>query len=442
MGPSLVFDKSFLQSLSVDEAVMLDQMFTCVVTPVFMVETLADLAKEAGTDRPAAKTVAGLAERTPVAHGYMNTFHQHVAESDLLGDRAPMDCRPVVAGGIPVRIEGKAGVVFDKSPEAEAFERWQAGAFLDVEERFASQWRKELGDLDLKAVADSYRSIIRKEDRPKSHKDARRLAAQIVDAPGQSFRALRMSRSLLDLPVEAMSAIVKAWRAAGSPPLREYAPFAAHCLEVDLYFALAMTNGIISDERPSNRVDVSYLCYLPFAHVFVSQDRLHLAAAPLFMSGRQCFVWGPDLKADLKRLNEHFMGLPDEEKAKGLFLLAKNPPLDDRGLCATLWDGVRPGWREPRPTARPLTREQHEEIIHQSKLMMATARAGPSFIPPREEAEIRYLSIARFIPKARGSWRMFSAAAEAASDEERRVEREARRGPDQINCEATHLGER
>ena len=27
MGPSLVFDKSFLQSLSVDEAVMLDQMF-------------------------------------------------------------------------------------------------------------------------------------------------------------------------------------------------------------------------------------------------------------------------------------------------------------------------------------------------------------------------------------------------------------------------------
>ena len=110
MGPSLVFDKSFLQSLSVDEAVMLDQMFTCVVTPVFMVETLADLAKEARTDRPAAKVVAGLAERTPVAHSYMNTFHQHVAESDLLGDRAAMDHRPAVAGGIPVRVEGKTGL--------------------------------------------------------------------------------------------------------------------------------------------------------------------------------------------------------------------------------------------------------------------------------------------------------------------------------------------
>ena len=58
MGPTLVFDKSFLQSLSVDEAVMLDQMFTCVVTPVFMVETLADLTKEVGPETSAAKAVA------------------------------------------------------------------------------------------------------------------------------------------------------------------------------------------------------------------------------------------------------------------------------------------------------------------------------------------------------------------------------------------------
>lgn len=409
---------------------MLDQMFTCVVTPVFMVETLADLAKETGTDRPAAKDVAGLAERTPVAHSYMNTFHQHVAESDLLGDTSAMDYRPAVAGGIPVRVEGKAGIVFEKSPEAEAFERWQAGAFLDVERRFASQWRKELGELDLKAVANGYRSIIRKEQRPKNHADARRLASAIVDAPGQTFRALRMSHDLLDLPADAMRGVTMAWKAAGSPPLREYAPFAAHCLEVDLYFVLAMTNGIISDERPSNRIDISYLCYLPFARVFVSQDKLHRSAAPLFMTDRQRFVWGPDLKADLKRLNEHFSRLPDKEKAKGLFMLAGNPPTDDDGICATLWDLANPGWREPRRAMRPLTREQHDEIIRQSKGIRAAAIAGPPSDRPQGGEEIQHLSIARFIPKTRGSWRMFSAETEAASDEERRLERESSRGPD------------
>lgn len=42
----LIFDKSFLQSLSVDESVILDQMFSCVITPLFFVETMADLTKE------------------------------------------------------------------------------------------------------------------------------------------------------------------------------------------------------------------------------------------------------------------------------------------------------------------------------------------------------------------------------------------------------------
>ena len=69
MGPSLVFGKSFLHSLSINEAMILYQMLTCVVTPVFMVETRAVLAKEVGPEKSAAKTVAGLAERTPVTHG-------------------------------------------------------------------------------------------------------------------------------------------------------------------------------------------------------------------------------------------------------------------------------------------------------------------------------------------------------------------------------------
>lgn len=44
-----------------------------------------------------------------------------------------------------------------------------------------------------------------------------------------------------------------------------------------------------------NRVNVSFLCYLPFAHIFVSQDRLHRAAAPLFMTDHQRFVSPADL---------------------------------------------------------------------------------------------------------------------------------------------------
>ena len=44
-GPTLIFDKSALQALSLDEAVWLDHYFLSNVTPVFFVETLADLEK-------------------------------------------------------------------------------------------------------------------------------------------------------------------------------------------------------------------------------------------------------------------------------------------------------------------------------------------------------------------------------------------------------------
>src|SRR3546814_3784797 len=53
VGSMMIFDKSFLQGLTVDEAVILDQMFSCVVTPLFFVETMADLTKETARGRTA-----------------------------------------------------------------------------------------------------------------------------------------------------------------------------------------------------------------------------------------------------------------------------------------------------------------------------------------------------------------------------------------------------
>jgi hypothetical protein len=43
-GPHLIFDKSALQSFSLDESNRLDNFFETVITPLFYAETLADLA--------------------------------------------------------------------------------------------------------------------------------------------------------------------------------------------------------------------------------------------------------------------------------------------------------------------------------------------------------------------------------------------------------------
>ena len=101
MRPMLIFDKSFLQSLTIDESVILDQMFSCVMTPLFFVETMADLTNETSRGRTAEQVVGGLAAKTPVAHSYVNTYHHKVILGELLGQRQEFDHRPAVAGGLP-----------------------------------------------------------------------------------------------------------------------------------------------------------------------------------------------------------------------------------------------------------------------------------------------------------------------------------------------------
>ena len=48
LGPSLIFDKSSLESLNLDEAVLMDNFYMSTMTPLFFVECLADLKRASG----------------------------------------------------------------------------------------------------------------------------------------------------------------------------------------------------------------------------------------------------------------------------------------------------------------------------------------------------------------------------------------------------------
>jgi len=64
-GPSLIFDKSALESLNLDEAVLLDNFYRSIVTPLPFVERLADLEKAIKSRRTPEHFVGSLATRTP-----------------------------------------------------------------------------------------------------------------------------------------------------------------------------------------------------------------------------------------------------------------------------------------------------------------------------------------------------------------------------------------
>jgi hypothetical protein len=64
-----LFDKSFLQSMNVDESVWFDRFFLSGGLPIFYVETLADLSKKLRGDRSADAEVRIIAVKFPEMSG-------------------------------------------------------------------------------------------------------------------------------------------------------------------------------------------------------------------------------------------------------------------------------------------------------------------------------------------------------------------------------------
>src|SRR5438128_4404027 len=119
MGPITLFDKSFLQALSAEEALWFDHFSLPVVCPIFYIETLGDLAK-APTDRgPAEVIVKDIASKFPEWAGSPTRFHRDLCILSLTGHEIPMDGTIPRPGGRKVR----SGVVFNQSDEETAFRR-------------------------------------------------------------------------------------------------------------------------------------------------------------------------------------------------------------------------------------------------------------------------------------------------------------------------------
>jgi hypothetical protein len=74
-GPILIFDKSTLQALNPDEAHWLDNFFLSNITPLFYIETLADLEKEVRQGKTPEQVVGEIAYKSPDMQAYPNVHH-------------------------------------------------------------------------------------------------------------------------------------------------------------------------------------------------------------------------------------------------------------------------------------------------------------------------------------------------------------------------------
>lgn len=409
MGPIALFDKSFLEGLNLDEAVLFDHFFYGVTCPIFYVETLADLEKAVNRGRTPEQVVGTIALKTPQMHGAPNVHHRELVQADLLGRQVAMKGRVHVAGGVPFELEGKKNVVFRPTPEAEAFDRWQRGDFETIERRFAKTWRDDLRRTSLADVADRAARYGLDLSACKTLEHARDMAARVIDslAPADQL-ALALER--FSIGEGQRGDVDKAWHARGAPPLGEYARYARYVLLLEIFFEIALATGKISTERASNINDLAYLFYLPFVMTFMSSDRLHRACAPLFMRHDQVFVWGIDLKADLRANHEALIAMPEDVRKQGL--VRWNPPPRPDGLVAHVID--RTMRRAPGRIAKPPSNAGAAPSSHAAgpglvdlpahvQRLVAAAKEATGDVT-FEADEVDSLTIQRWVSRQRGSY--------------------------------------
>jgi hypothetical protein len=185
-----------------------------------------------------------------------------------------------------------------------------------------------------------------------------------------------------------------------SKSLNEIAPYASYIIKVNIFFDICIKRGFISDVRKSNKIDISYLYYLPFCMIFISSDKLHRNCAPLFLTNKQEFIWGPELKNGLKEIDIHYSSYPDTVKEKGILSFASRPPKEKDKFVSQLWNKYMNFNFEEDTNPNEKTNIDDAALLKHLKQMKNAPMNDGSI----QKEEMDFINLDRSVRKKKGDW--------------------------------------
>ncbi len=377
MGPTIILDKSAYQSLSREDTFELSRYFYVVVPPVLILEILADLKKPKLDPEEAQAAVIRLAEKVQPVDGKVNVDFRTLCAADLLGGRINMDRRPTVGGGRRVVADdGTVGRFFDAQPENEALIRWSCGSFEEAEELLATRWRAACEAIDLevfKRELQSHGEWVPLE----SLSRVRQVVDEMITVPAAQLSLIDgVLREIQAIP-EVREWALSRWHNGGFSLLRDFAGYAQHCARVNVIFQLALLHNLIGT-RSTNRIDMEYFYYSPFAHIFCSGDTLHRTLAKEVLGDDQSFLWRDDLCFALRQVAEA-RARSRESGSPDAHLLQPS----EGSLIRKLWIKHLGEWPDRSRRARtPLSKEKEEELMKKAKSWIDACNSAKRNSPP------------------------------------------------------------
>jgi hypothetical protein len=337
MGPTIILDKSSLQLLSNQEIDFLNRYLTLNVVPVLFMEVLGDLKKKDPKGRSSKDVVGDLAKKLGRTQSYVNLHYLHLLTGSLLGNELPMDGRIVrPVGAVKQTSDGQRGVLHEESPEEIAIGNWRRGRFAEGEVALSERWRQMIRTTNLEQLREGSDLFTKAGIDLHSINDVLRFVDTPLGSRQEYGGVLKNMIGLFDIIPEKASEAFYRWETGNYSDIESFAPYFSYCARIALAFNFSIKTGVITTRR-SNRIDIEYLYYLPFAMAFSSRDRIHEEIVPAFMRENQTFIDGDDLKRELGALAESWRSKNETERTEWLKLHRIYPPREECPIIHKLW---------------------------------------------------------------------------------------------------------
>jgi hypothetical protein len=359
----IVLDKSAIQSFSYDEGFCLHIYYYQCLTSILFLEILADLAKF--EDKAKAQNEVGkISSKFFGMNTVVNDDALLLIKMNLLGYEVKVDDhRPFTSRGYEFKDdEGKTGFFLDEQPEEAALRNWEFGEFDDDHEELARRWRELTKGVDL---AKMQKHLKNTEHIPaiQNYSELKTATITVADSPYMQAFFLQRLMDKVDMSKNERLAVNSFFRRSRLP-IRVFAPYAYHCLCVDIAFCIALKNELVTT-RPTNICDMSYMYYMPFCRIFATSDKVQFDFASAMYGGEKNIIKGQDLKADLKKIIEY----KDAQKDKKY---PQIPPGDIETITGDLWIKYF-GSLESKSAPMKLTSEGERKLVDMLRKKMSYA---------------------------------------------------------------------
>lgn len=331
MGPTLLLDKSSFQALKSCEMHKLTNYFLWNIVDILLEEIRCDLLKETKTASSRNKA-STLADKYSPMDSMQNMNSRELCLANLCGCEVVMEGIPIVAPTtINTSDDGQRIALIDKTAFGEMISRWKRGEFNKQDKDFANIWKgiKDSSKADNCIPFLEANHIIIPES--KSIDELKRAVDELL-------RNLKIQYVFLDMFLsyqgidQTKKYNIKKWLEQCPYSLPKVAPYAFYCLKAFVLFLGAYKFDLLPEKKADDQIDLEYLFYLPFCHVFASNDKFHMTLAPPLMGKDQIFLSGKDLKKGIQEI-ESLPAYEETMKAKYFPI----PPMPKESIIRNVW---------------------------------------------------------------------------------------------------------